>query len=197
MHLAPHKLIRPTALLLALSAVACQELPDQPGRTVHVTETGRVEEVNPNDIVVAPIQFLDEALIVPQRALREAFVRELVARRYAPLSLDLVDEGVVEASYRTGILQEDAVLVITVRDWDKDTWSARHALDVDLEVRLVDPRNPNGPPLWAAVLDDRFDFTHWEERHATPDALLRAALEHVAGQVLARLPKRDVSPGME
>jgi hypothetical protein len=197
MHLALHKLIRPIAPALVLLVAACQELPEQTGLTTHVTEMGRIAEVNPNDIVVAPIQLGDDELSVPQRALREAFVSKLVARRYAPLSLDLVDEGVVEASYRTGILQEDAVLLITVHDWDRDTWSARHALDVDIEVRLVDPRDQSGAPLWAARLDDRFDFTHWEERHATPDALLRAALEHVASQLLVKLPQRVVAPEAE
>lgn len=184
--------------LAALCAAACQQLPEPKGRDVRVLEVGRLEQVNPNDIVVAPLQIAsEEALSLPEQKIRAAFVSALVRRRYAPLALEYVDGGVVEASYRTGLLDEDAVCQIVVHNFDDDLWTVRRALVVDLELRMIDPADPIGEPLWAGRLEGRFDFVDEAIQYTTDTAQYQASLEHIAQELLAAMPARRTEPGFE
>ena len=184
--------------LAAIYLTACQQLPEPKGRDVRVLEVGRLEQVNPNDIVVAPLQYAaDEALDLPEQKVRAAFVSALIRRRYAPLALEYVDGGVVEASYRTGLLDEDAVCQVVVHAYDDRLWSARRALIVDLELRMIDPADPIGSPLWAGRLEGRFDFAGGSIEHTSETAHYQASLEHIAQELLAAMPSRRTEPGFE
>ena len=195
----PLLMIRSLSLLaLVFLSQACQALPEPKGRGVRVMEVGRLEQVNPNDIVVAPLQMAsEEDLRVPELALREAFVEALIRRRYAPLALEYVDSGVVEASYRTGILDEDAVCEIVIHDWDDGMWEGRRAINADLEVRIVDPADPLGPVLWSARVSRRFDFAGDDSEHISEGVQYTKALAHIAQEILAVMPARRTEPGFE
>lgn len=195
----PLLMIRSLPLLaLVFLTQACQQLPEPRGRDVRVMEVGRLEQLNPNDIVVAPLQMASEdGLSVPEMGLRQAFVRALIRRRYAPLSLEYVDSGVVEASYRTGILDEDAVCEIIIHDWNDGMWEGRRAITGDLEVRIVDPADPLGPVLWSARLARRFDFAGDDVEHISPEVQYDLALAHIAQEILAVMPARRAEPGFE
>ncbi len=192
-------------LVLVALAASCQQLPEPKGMDVRVMEIGRLEQANPNDIVVAPLQFgTEEPLTVPEFELREAFVQALIRRRYAPLALEYVDmslqggeEGTVEASYRTGLLDEDAVCQIVVHNYDDSLWDDRKALTVDLEVRMVDPTDPLGPALWAGRLERRFDFADDSIDYASSTVQYKTSLDHIAQELLAAMPARRTEPGFE
>lgn len=195
----PLLMIRSLSLLaLVFLTQACQALPEPKGRDVRVMEVGRLEQLNPNDIVVAPLQMAsEEDLGVPELALRQAFVQALIRRRYAPLSLEYVDSGVVEASYRTGILDEDAVCEIIIHDWNDSMWEGRRAITGDLEVRMVDPADPLGPVLWSARLARRFDFAGDDAEHISEGIQYKKALAHIAQEIMAVMPARRAEPGFE
>ncbi len=179
---------------LAIAASSCQELPRQTGTRVQILERGRIESVNPNDIAVVPLVLADENLRVPTE-LRAAFQRGLIKRRYTPLSLEYVDSSVIEATYDPGRLQEDAICEVTVHHWDSTLWDARTALFVDLEMRMIDPEDPDGPPLFAARLPGRFDFGGESHRYATDNARLSAACDHLVEEMLSVMPPRHTGPG--
>lgn len=190
-------------LPFALIVAACQTLPKQQGLAVEVMPVqGRLATINPNDVVVAPIEMAVEGLTVPEQALRQAVVGSLIARRYAPLSLDFVDAsigaplagGVLEASYRGGSLGEDAVLRTIVHGWDTSLWTLRKAITVDLEFIMESPGG-EGQELWHARLNQRFDFEHESRLAATESALLATALRIMTDEICSRLPQRSVGPG--
>ncbi len=189
--------LRPFAvctLLAAALAVSCRNLPTQYGESVQVLQDGgQLQAVNPNDIVVAPVELAIEGLTVPDRQLRTAFQGMLIRRHYSPLALDFVDSRVVEASYTAGALHEQAVLQIVIHNWDARYWGTRDAMVVDIEARMLDTRNPDGPPLWAARLPRRFDMAE-DAATATSDVMLKRLLcERIAKDLLSVLPGRDVT----
>ena len=162
---------------------------------------------------MAPIQVVAEGLVVPTRALRESLVRGLVKRRYAPLSLDFVDEagmiggsrsaraigasGVSEASYQPGTLNEEVVAQLVVHAWDQALWETRRAFKVDIELRMIDPNSPNGPALWSGRLPGRFDYAEQESSYTTEGAFFRGALDQVLAEILAVMPARETRPEVE
>lgn len=192
--------MRPTAALvlplLSVAAVACQQLPVQRGRDVQVLDEGGLAERNPAEVVVAPVELATPDLKVPDVALRSAFQDALVRRRYSPLALDFVDSRVIEASYPAGTLGEEAVCRILVHRWDERLWDTGRILDVDVELRMEDPADPDGRDLWAGRLAGRIDVTS-EETRLTEPALYRYALEEVALELTSRLPMRTTAPGRQ
>lgn len=183
-------------LLLAVGAVSCQELPKQRGRQVAVLVEGDLERLNPADVVVAPLELAEEGMVVPQLTLRRAIQEALVRRHYSPLGLDFVDSRVIEANYTMGSLGEEAVCLLVVHDWDERYWETGRILEVDLEMRLLDPALGSGPPLWAARFEGRVDVTG-EQGRMTEPALYRYAVDEVARELASRLPVRQTVPGRD
>ncbi|HPF13803.1 MAG TPA: hypothetical protein PLJ12_06015, partial [Planctomycetota bacterium] len=143
-------------------------------------------------------------MAVPTRALRESLVRGLVKRRYAPLSLDFVDEagilggeGVQEASYQPGTLNEEVVCQLIVHNWDQSLWDTRRAFKVDLELLMIDPANPSGPPLWSGRLPGRFDYAEQQASYATEGAYFRGAVDQLLAELLAVMPARVTRPDVQ
>ncbi|HIG87607.1 MAG TPA: hypothetical protein EYQ25_11235 [Planctomycetes bacterium] len=198
-----HRISLVSLFAAALFATSCQPLPERHGMAVEITPvTGRLATINPNDVVVAPIEFAEEGLQAPEQMLRQAAVGSLIARRYAPLSLDFVDAsipeslagGVLKAPYRPGSLGEDAVLRIIVHSWDTSLWNLRNALMVDLEFIMEDPGD-SGQELWHARLKQRFDFEKQARTAATESALLSTAMRVMTDEICSQLPQRVVLPG--
>lgn len=199
-----HRILLVSALAVpALVITACQPLPKQHGLSVQTLPVeGRLVTINPNDVVVAPIELSEEGLVVPVRLLREAAVGSLVARRYAPLSLDFIDAsipealagGVLEASYRPGSMGEDAVLRTIVHSWDTSLWNLRKALIVDIECILSAPGG-TGQELWHVRMSQRFDFEKEAHTAATESALMAIATRTITDEICTKLPQRSVGPG--
>ena len=184
-----------SVLLLALLG-ACQELPHHPGRKVQILQQNGLEAANPSDVAVAPVEIEKEGVKVPDHLLREVIGDALVRRRYTPLAIEYVDSRVVDASYQSGTLGEDAVCRLIVHDWDERAWDTGRVLKVDLEMRMVDSRDPEGRVLWSARYPGQVDVTG-AESHMTQDALYRHAIEQIAIELAGALPPRDTSPGRD
>jgi len=176
-------------------------VPDRRGSEVAVLAGTGLSELNPSDVAVAPVVVHMEGEsqrhrnAVPQLGLRKAMQRALVRRRYSPLALDFVDSRVVNASYRPGAVGEQAVCEIIVHSWSERHWETDRALEVDVEVRLVDPSAPaGGTPLWAARMNGKAEVD--KVTNYSAEAELRSAvLDEIALELLARMPARDTSPG--
>lgn len=178
---------------LALSFAACSDIPKRKGASVDTVSPVRLDVTLPTEVVVAPILNPSANAKLPADALRESFQHALVRRRYSPLAIDYVDTQVVDAAYRPGSLQEEAVLEVTVERWDASLWEMRGSLTVKLNVRLVDARKSGGSDLWSGRMDRRFDFAIAE---GAGDARVRLkhACDEIANEVLAALPARQSQP---
>jgi len=178
----------------ALVSSACNELPRRRGESVQAVSSGKLDEKNPVDIVVAPVENATGSKSVPLAALREAFQDGLLRRHYSPLALDYVDRKVVDATYQPGALQEEAVLQVKVETWDTSLLDSRGALKVKVHARLIDAESQGAVQLWSGFIDHRFDLDGARERFSTRQALLEYASEQIASEVLAALPARSAGP---
>lgn len=192
----PPVLTFPVACLVLLVGSACQDLPTIRGDDVQVLQVGALESLNPGDVVVAPVQITVDGTRVPEFQLRTAISEALASRRYSPLDLAFVDSRLVEASHAFGSLGEEAVCQIIVHKWSERLWSTGRALEVDVELRMIDPSSPDGPVLWAGRLPTRIDVTG-EEEHMSPQALYRFAIAKLADELVAAMPRRMTRPGRE
>ena len=200
MKLSSNRLV-PVALIACLGLFSCQQLPKQMGQGVMISPGSTLEARNPSDVVVAPVIMAEEGMVVPSRALRESVAKGLVKRRYAPLSLDFVDEagmlsneGVTEASYRAGTLNEEVVCQLVVHSWKQNLWESRRSLVVDVEIQMIDPADPMGAPLWTGRLDRRMDFASQEANFASERAFFHSALDQLAAEIMAVMPSHVTKP---
>ena len=188
--------LRIPALALALLglASACRTVPTVPGAGVEVLYSGTLLDARPIDIVVAPIENSSGSAEVPITALRSAFAKGLVKRRYSPLSLAYVDRQVVEASYTPGSLREDAVLQVVVQRWDTSLWESRGEIDVTMEAWMLDAASPGRAELWGGRLQERLLLAQELSHFGTQTALFDVVAERLATRMLEALPPRPVGP---
>ncbi len=182
------------ALFLGLT-LGCRQLPKERGARVQVISSSGLAELNPNDVVVEPVQNTMEEGSIPADNIRLAFYSALPRRGYVPLALDFVDRAVVDASYSPSMLREDAVLQILVHDWNEALWNVRTVLVVDLEARMLDSSQPGAPVVWSGRLSGRYDFARDERQFASDQALLQHACDQLAMEILSAMPARSTVPG--
>ncbi|MFT5731773.1 MAG: hypothetical protein ACJA2W_003518 [Planctomycetota bacterium] len=200
------------AVISALTLTACQTTPRTRGRDTQVLTQGRLAALNPSDIAVAPVILASLEMNAPVGHIRRAAQYSLATRLYSPLSSELVDKSLgadaaagpmvftpttVNASYVPGDLAEDAVLEIYVERWDASNWDIRRSVDVAIEVRMIDPRDPTGPELWAARIDRKFDFTATIETRTAGPKATQDACNKIFRELMAKLPIRDTAPKVE
>lgn len=176
---------------------ACNQLPPRRGSDVQAKTTASLSTIDPIEIVVAPVvdsrTQKGREMTLPTKSLRSAIQDGLVQRRYSPLHLDLVDTKVVNASYRAGALEEQAILQLEISRWDTSLWTVRQSITATIDARLV---TPDGAVLWTGKLEDkRFDFADVKDRFTTETALIRHACQAVSTELLAALPARQPKPG--
>jgi hypothetical protein len=187
---------RAAALLsLGLATLAgCHDLPERRGATVveGIAPTGALEEKNPVDVVVPPV--IDESgnPALPANALRSAFQRGLVKRRYSPLASEYIDMALVDGSYRPGTLEEDAVLAVIIEGWDTEHTESHGRIGVRAEVRLIDAATLS--VLWSGRVDRKFEFGSLRGLTATRERFTNEACDQIAGEILAALPTRAPQP---
>ena len=175
-------------------ATACNSLPETPGKDVKTQSGSSLEQRSPIEIAIAPITDSSGNAALPRKELRSAFQGALLRRRYTPIALDLVDSKVVNAAYKPGALEEQAVLLLDVQRWDTRLWESRSVIEVTIHARVVAPDNPSGE-LWSGVLEKRCDFGEVQEQYATEAALRKFACEQIANELLEAMPARQPVPG--
>jgi hypothetical protein len=182
------------SLAFAGVLAACNELPHRRGEAVETSTNAKLDQQKPVDVVVAPVENVTGRKDLPLAAMREAFEKGLVRRRYSPLATEYVDRRVVDAAYTPGSLQEEAVLQVTIETWDATLLETRGALIVKARARLLDARNPTNGQLWTGAIDHRFDLEADREHYSTKAAMLQHACEKIAEEILAALPARSAGP---
>lgn len=197
---APRQVRRRLAAMGALAwlvgglAPACHVTPDPPQRYVEVLYRGTLEEAQPNDVVVPPVQNTSGEPQVPEGVLRAAFVRTLAKRRYAPLALEYVDRQVIEASYPPGSLGEQAVLQVEVRKWDTSRFSSHAVIDVEIEAWMLDADQPGRAELWGARIARSIDLSTDTARYASARLLFESVCDDLAADLLEAMPARSPQP---
>ncbi len=177
--------------LLLLAGSACRELPRTPGRGVVVLTEGNLAQLKPADVAVAPVE-VRPGVKAPADLLRRAIAQGLPRRHYSPIALDYVDSRLTDAAYSPGAVGEEAVCQVTVSGWNERYWDTGHAIEVDVELTMIDPENPDGQPLWSGRLTRKIDVADLVD--STVEAsLYEAAVNRVARELLAALPERDTS----
>ena len=196
------------AVISALTLTACQTTPRLAGRDTQVLTQGRLAALNPTDVAVAPVVLASMEVTAPVLHIRRAAQNALAKRLYSPLSSEIVDQSLgggheevpvftpstVNASYVPGELGEDAVLEIFVERWDASNWDIRRSVDVAVEVRMLDPRDPAAAELWAARIDRKFDFTGDSATRLGGGKALQNACDKIFRELMAKLPARDPEP---
>jgi hypothetical protein len=191
------QLVRLAPLFLALfvSASAFQGCgPTRPPKGIDNPDliTGSLAQANPLDVVVLPIQNNTGRSGLPLEELRRQFHAGLVRQKYSPLSLAFVDERAVEAAYTPGTLEEEAILQVIINGWDDSQVRTMSRLQVQAEVYLLDPKNPDPrQPLWGGKVDRRVDLAPTSTTLSSPKAFMDAAVKQFVEDVLASLPPRN------
>lgn len=178
-----------------LTFTSCYQMPTRRGVTVETTSTGKLEQKNPLDIVVAPIENASGNARVPVEDLRAAFQLGLVKRRYSPLSLESVDKQVIDEVYTAGALHEDADLRVKIESWNDSLWETHTALIIKAEVRMVDTQDPSAGDLWTGKVNHRYEFGPYRDKYSSDQALLQFACNEIVSEILSALPARSTAPG--
>ena len=176
---------------------ACANVPTYHGRDVTVQQEGGLREKNPAEIAVAPVISATGGLRTPDDMLRRAFQKALTRKRYTPLGLEYVNSHKpISASYAPGASGEEATLEVHVHDWDTSLWETRSALEVDLEVRILDAHDgAMGQTLWSARMARRFDFAKRGNLYEDEAHLMEEACRDIAWEMISVLPAREPVPG--
>ena len=186
--------LAPGLLVLAASSLgACTTIEEvqKPESTRFRGEAGRIEEVQPVDIAVAPVRNQSGRDDLPADQFREAFAAELLDRLYSPLSLDYVDANWAESAF-AGTPAPDALLVVAITDWDPDHLYSSGIVTVGADLYLFEGGSTTGTPLWGLELRRRIDLGDGRGNPPTPSDHLRPkAVRLFAEAALAELPERD------
>lgn len=153
---------------------------------------GSLSQVNPLDIVVLPIKNTTGREGLPLAQLRQSFCSGMVRQKYSPLALDFVDARVVEAAYKPGDMQEQAILQVSINTWDDSQWHSMSRLHIEAEIYLLDSKNPDPrQPLWGGKVDRRIDLARELPTLPNLNAAMNLAIEQFTSNVLASLPPRN------
>ncbi|HUR27190.1 MAG TPA: hypothetical protein VM509_03325 [Planctomycetota bacterium] len=190
------QLVRIAPFFLAAFASTCFSAcgPTRPPRGLDNPDliVGSLSQVNPLDIVVLPIQNNTGRENLPLAQLRQEFHKGMVRQKYSPLSLEFVDARVVEAAYKPGDLQEQAILQVNINSWDDSQWRSLQRLHIEAEVYLLDSRNPDPrQPLWGGKVDRRIDLAREMTGLPNNTVAMGVALQQFTENVLASLPPRN------
>jgi hypothetical protein len=187
-----HFALGATLLGTALAGVACQSVPEPPGRYVEVLYSGPLEELRPIDVVIAPIIDQSVGQNVPMVDLRLAFQRNLILRRYSALALPYTDQRVVNASYQPGARNEDAILQVTIREWDEKRLKSTGELRLRVEAWMLSAEDQT--ELWGGQLERTLYLADKLAGLPTTKGALRGVAEMIASELLEVMPARTPRP---
>jgi hypothetical protein len=178
--------------LLATLAAACTTPPplppgaDNPG----LTDRG-LREANPLDVAVLEVENQTGIGGLPLASMRRQFHAGLVERHYSPLALDYVDGRAVEAGYRPGASEENALLKVVVTGWDDQHWKTHARLVIDADVWLLDATRPAPEQaLWGGHVSRTMEMGRTREVVVGESQLLERTVADFVAEVLASLPAR-------
>jgi hypothetical protein len=189
----PSRCRRALLLLCAsLLGMGCRTLPDTPGRHAQEIYHGQLEIIQPADVVIAPLIDKSGGNHVPDLMLREAFQRNLIKRRYSALALPYTDSRVVNASYQPGALSEDAILQVTVHEWNMDRWKSNKEVRVNVEAWMLS--GGGDTQLWGGRFEKTFYLEREMSNRPTEKGAFEATTEIIAAELLEIMPARTPKP---
>ncbi len=151
-----------------------------------------LEESRPVDIAVLPVKDHTGGL-VPARTLRNQLYLGLVEKLYSPISLNYVDVNWVEAKFDSSSLQADGVLQVVVDEWDTSLLSTNGALNIVMQVEILDGGQPGGTPLWGARVKRRLELVQGSIVPSREELFEKAAVM-AAQEILQLIPSRPADP---
>lgn len=200
------RIVKAISIVAGLALVACQApLPNN--RQFWSQNDGKLQLAKPVDIAVMPptdatnrtagLPGLSPASL-PLQEIRKLAYKELLQRRYSPLSLDFVDKAVlgkatpVEASYSE--IRErcaaDAILNLTVNRWDSSRLQSSGLFSIGMEAYLVDART--GETIWQGRADwDMHLGNEADQDRVSTEELRERGIKRFFTEFLAQLPKRE------
>lgn len=188
---------RAARLLATLSltlAAACKNAPIRDDATLYLPSDG-LEVVRPVEIAVAPVQDHTATSALPLDQLRADLCRGLVTRLYTPLGPAFFDRRTLDASFSPSEVGADAVLHVSVEDWNDSRLSTSGVIGVRAVATLIDAENPGGAPLWAVDLQRRLDVGRPTDPGRTSAQHAEAA-RRLAAEIAALLPERAAAAGV-
>ena len=176
------------ALVLVSALTGCAISPGESSNETNRYPSFGLEEARPVDIAVLPIRDKTGGA-VPARTLRNELYLGLVEKLYSPISLNYVDVNWVEAKFDSSTLEADGVLQVTVEEWDTSLLTTNGALNVVLQVEILNGSQPGGKPLWGSRMKRRLELI---QGSTTPsrEVLFEKAAKLAATEILALIPSR-------
>ena len=133
---------------------------------------------------------INNQIHLPLESLRAKFHAGLVKKRYSPLSLEFVDARAIEAAYRPGAMDEQAVFQVTLLDWGDRALETHGRLEVTAAIHLLDAERGSGEVLWGGTVTRKVD-ANLERSTGTGPQLTELVVQRFVDDVLASLPPRD------
>jgi len=165
-----------------------------PDKRPEPTPTGSLErlaELQPGDIVVAPVRNQTGSDLVPLEELRLGLSNAMVGRMYNPLDLAYVDKNWMESSFK-GTPAPDGLLVMAVTDWDASHLYSNGHVAMTAELILFSGGSTTGESLWGIEISHTVDLSDGKEHPPSPSPLLMGeASKRLAEYALSTLPLRD------
>ncbi len=152
-----------------------------------------LEEFQPADLAVVPVEDRSEDGTAPVATLRRMLYAGVADHLYSPIDLDFVDKHWVEAGFSADSLEAGGLLRVVIREWDRTLLATHGAIRVTLTAEVVDGARPDGDPLWGVTLERRIELAFDKVRLTERDLYDRAA-EILAAEILRELPTRDPVP---
>lgn len=185
-------------LLVVWVATACQTAPKElPQPTSEGGPTAALYKHQPVDIAVLPVFTGRRYEPNLADALRGQVKKELLTLRFSPLSFEWVDSKLgdfpdsrpLDLNQMRGNFEEDALLYVTLDQWDDSLLSKHQMMIVGLTFSLYDSRT--GTELWRHRVRDRtmrLPKPSPSKESATTEQLIADVL---VGEALATLPSKD------
>ena len=148
-------------------------------------------QLQPGDIVVAPVRNQTDSERVPLDELRAGLSNAIIGRMYNPLDTAYVDKNWVESSFK-GSPAPDGVLYMAVTKWDSSHLYSNGQVSMQAELLLFAGSSTTGEALWGIQVENTVDLSDGKGNPPAPSPLLLAeASELLAKLAVTTLPKRD------
>ena len=148
-------------------------------------------ELQPGDIVVAPVRNQTGNDSVPLDELRLGLAKAAIGRMYNPLDLAYVDKNWVESSFK-GSPAPDGMLVMAVTGWDATHLYSNGNVSIEAELLLFEGASTTGAALWGMEISHTVNMSGGKDGAPAPSPLLiPEAAMRLAEHALATLPMRD------
>lgn len=199
---------RRLSLLALLLAAACQTV-DPVTVQANVNSTPALAVQKPADIAVLQVEDASPGGAASRHTpfLRQELMRQLVGRRYSPMTATVVDAAMkgnaelaqakasgtsilepARLSKLAGHCSEDALLALRIDQWDESNLMAGKKLSFRCQATMV---GSNGQQLWFVALAGEIKAGGIGAAPRDLDGMARSCGEMIVRELMGRLPERQ------